>query len=106
MSRSALVIGEALIDEVVEGDWVSRHPGGSPANVALGLGRLDVVTRLHTAIGDDVDGELIRRQLSASGVTVTAGSVTSAPTSKAVAVLAQDGSATLPIRDGLGAGPP
>ena len=94
MSRSALVIGEALIDEVVEGGRVGRHPGGSPANVALGLARLDVATRLHTAIGDDVDGELIRRQLSGSGVTVTAGSVTDAPTSKAVAVLARDGSAT------------
>jgi fructokinase len=94
MSPSALIVGEALIDEVVEGDRVSRHPGGSPANVALGLARLDVITRVHTAIGDDADGELIRRQLSASGVTVTAGSVTSAPTSEAVAILARDGSAT------------
>ena len=94
MSRTALVVGEALIDEVVEGDRVSRHPGGSPANVALGLARLGVVTRLHTAIGDDADGELIGRQLSASGVTVSDGSVTSAPTSTAVAILAPDGSAT------------
>ncbi|TXN28893.1 carbohydrate kinase family protein [Lacisediminihabitans profunda] len=94
MSPSALVIGEALIDEVVEGDRVSRHPGGSPANVALGLARLGVVTYLHTAIGDDADGELIHRQLSASGVTVTAGSVTNALTSKAVVILAQDGSAS------------
>ncbi len=94
MSMTALVVGEALIDEVVDGDRVSRHPGGSPANVALGLARLGVVTLLHTAIGDDAEGELIDRHLSASGVTMTAGSVTSAPTSKAVAALAQDGSAT------------
>ena len=52
MSSGALVIGEALIDEVVDGGRVSRHPGGSPANVALGLARLDVPTRLHTALGD------------------------------------------------------
>lgn len=94
MSRTALVIGEALIDEVVDGGRVSRHPGGSPANVALGLARLEVDTLLHTAIGDDDDGALIERHLRASGVSLTAGSVTSAPTSKAVATLAEDGSAT------------
>ena len=91
---TALVVGEALIDEVVEGDRVSRHPGGSPANVALGLARLGVVTEFHTAIGDDADGELIDRHLRASGVTITVDSVTTAPTSEAVATLAQDGSAT------------
>jgi fructokinase len=97
MSGTALVVGEALIDEVVEvveGDRVSRHPGGSPANVALGLGRLGVVTELHTAIGDDPDGALIDRYLYASGVTISADSVTSAPTSKAVATIARDRSAT------------
>ena len=91
---TALVVGEALIDEVVEGDRVSRHPGGSPANVALGLARLGVVTEFHTAIGNDADGELIDRHLRASGVTITVDSVTTAPTSEAVATLAQDGSAT------------
>lgn len=94
MSSGALVVGEALIDEVVGRDGVSRHPGGSPANVALGLARLHVATRLHTALGDDDDGRLIRRQLAASGVIVTAESETDAPTSKAVAVLGADGSAT------------
>jgi fructokinase len=94
MSMTALVVGEALIDEVVEGDRVSCHPGGSPANVALGLARLGVVTELHTAIGDDADGALIDRYLNASGVTISTDSVTSAPTSKAVATIAHDGSAT------------
>jgi fructokinase len=94
VSLNALVVGEALIDEVIERDRVSRHVGGSPANVALGLARLDVPTLLHTAIGNDADGRLIYRHLSASGVTLTSRSVTAAPTSKAVATLAQDGSAT------------
>ena len=91
---SALVLGEALIDEVTEGDRVFRSPGGSPANVAIGLARLGVGTRLHTAIGDDADGELVTRWLTASGVTLTAGSVTDEPTSKAAAVLSPDGSAS------------
>ena len=94
MSDGALVVGEALIDEVVESGRVSRHPGGSPANVALGLARLGVPTRLHTAVGADDDGDLIRRHLDASGVTLTAASSTEQPTSKAIATLADDGSAS------------
>jgi fructokinase len=93
VNAGALIVGEALIDEVVEGESVSRYPGGSPANVALGLSRLKVVTRLHTAIGDDADGAIIRQHLADSGVTLTAESVTDSPTSKAVATLTPDGSA-------------
>lgn len=94
MTASALVVGEALIDEVIESGGVRRHAGGSPANVALGLARLGVATRFHTAIGDDGDGELIRKHLRASGVTLTTESVTDRPTSRALATLADDGSAT------------
>lgn len=94
MSAGALVVGEALIDEVHGGDRVGRHVGGSPANVALGLARLGVTTRLHTALGDDSDGGLIREHLAASGVALTAESRTDAPTSRAIATLAPDGSAT------------
>jgi fructokinase len=94
VSAGALVVGEALIDAVVDSGGTRRHPGGSPANVALGLARLGVDTRLHTAIGDDGDGRLIRDHLGNSGVTLTAESVTDGPTSQAVATLAEDGSAT------------
>lgn len=94
MNGGALVVGEALIDAVVDARGVTRHPGGSPANVALGLARLGVATRLHTAIGDDEDGRLIRNHLADSGVTLTAESETGATTSNAVATLADDGSAT------------
>lgn len=94
MNARALVVGESLIDEVIESGGARRHPGGSPANVALGLARLRVDTRFHTAIGDDHDGELIRGHLVSSGVQLTAESVTSAPTSTATATLAADGSAT------------
>jgi fructokinase len=93
MTPEALVVGEALIDEIVESGRVRRSPGGSPANVALGLARLGLETRLHTAIGDDEDGDLIRQHLVAAGVTLTAESSTNGPTSRAVATLAEDGSA-------------
>jgi fructokinase len=94
VSLGALVVGEALIDEVVEGDRINRHPGGSPANVAVGLARLNVTTRLHTAIGNDSDGGSINRHLEASGVTLTAESFTGDATSKAEATLASDGGAS------------
>jgi hypothetical protein len=37
---SILVMGEALVDVVTRGADVDEHVGGSPANVAFGLGRL------------------------------------------------------------------
>ena len=94
MTVSALVVGEALIDEVVGSGAIRRHVGGSPANVALGLARLGVSTRFHTAVGKDPDGELIQRHLRDAGVIVTAESSTELPSSCAVAVLAEDGSAS------------
>ena len=35
-----MVVGEALIDVVTTSHDTVEHPGGSPANVAYGLGRL------------------------------------------------------------------
>ena len=54
----ALVIGEALIDIVAHTDDASvvEHVGGSPANVALALGRLGNPVRLLTALGPDARG--------------------------------------------------
>ena len=46
-----LVIGEAIMDIVRDGDTTREYPGGSPANVALGLGRLGINTALLTDLG-------------------------------------------------------
>ena len=43
-------------------------PGGSPANVALGLARLGVPTRLLARIADDMLGRRIRDHLATNGV--------------------------------------
>ncbi|WP_028047381.1 carbohydrate kinase [Cellulomonas sp. URHE0023] len=70
----ALVVGEALIDEVVRPDGSrERHPGGSPANVAIGLGRLGRAVDLLTWLGEDSDGDLVRRHLGSSKVNVLTG---------------------------------
>ena len=62
-----LVVGESLVDVVVptSGETV-RRPGGSPMNVAVGLARLEVPTRLVTRLGDDADGRLVREHLAAA----------------------------------------
>ena len=90
-----LVVGEALVDVVRRPDGsITEHPGGSPTNVAIGLGRLGREVRLLTQLGDDAHGALIAAHLKASGVELVDGSVTGTPTSTATAVLDADGSAT------------
>lgn len=85
-----LVIGESLID-IVEGD---EHVGGSPLNVAVGLGRLGRDVDFLTHIGDDSYGRRIADYVKASGAQLVPGSVTAARTPTAVATIADDGSAS------------
>jgi len=84
------VVGEALIDLVGSrgGRTFVAHPGGSPANVALTLGRLGDPVRLSTRLGEDAFGELITGHLEASGVVIDRGARPWGPTSLAVASLA------------------
>ncbi|MDQ0029376.1 carbohydrate kinase family protein [Arthrobacter bambusae] len=88
-----IVAGESLIDIVTTPAGTAKHPGGSPANVAYGLGRLGVSTGFLTAIGDDRHGRLMRDHLSAAGVQLLPGSISQGRTATATATLAKDGSA-------------
>jgi len=91
----ALVVGEALIDVVERADGLNEaHPGGSPANVALGLGRLGRSVALATWLGEDADGDLVRRHLAASEVRVLDGNRTAYRTPVATAHLDAQGVAT------------
>lgn len=92
-SHDVLVIGEALIDIVATADGSFAHPGGSPANVAFGLGRLGVDTGLLTALGDDGFGTVIQDHLSTGNVKLLPGCLNLERTASATAVLAADGSA-------------
>ena len=91
----ALVIGEALID-VVERDGVvtGEHVGGSPLNVAVGLGRLDRDVDFLTHIGTDDRGRRIADYVEASGVHLVAGSIDAQRTPTARARLDDAGGAT------------
>ncbi|GAA2715544.1 carbohydrate kinase [Micromonospora olivasterospora] len=89
-----LVVGEALVDVVHGRDGsVRRHPGGSPANVAVGLARLDRPVHLLTRTGDDPDGALVRGHLRAAGVRLVGGGVDGRRTATAAAFLDATGAA-------------
>lgn len=91
--RRVLVAGEALIDVIRLGGATREHPGGSPANVALGLARLGVATSFLTALGRDPRGETIAARLGEAGVTLLPESWSLPATSTAAAAIGADGSA-------------
>jgi fructokinase len=84
-----LVIGESLID-IVESD---EHVGGSPLNVAVGLGRLGRDVDFLTYIADDAYGQRITAYLDSAGVQLVSESRTAERTSTARSTIADDGSA-------------
>ncbi|QCB98567.1 carbohydrate kinase [Arthrobacter sp. PAMC25564] len=88
-----MVVGEALIDVVTTSHDKVEHPGGSPANVAYGLGRLGVATGLLTAIAQDARGTSIENHLRSAGVILLPGSKSLTRTASATATLEPDGSA-------------
>jgi len=94
MSARALVIGEALID-IVERDGVAlgEHVGGSPLNVAIGLGRLGRDVDFLTHIGRDDRGKRIVDYVEASGVQLVSGSTDARRTPTALARLDAGGAA-------------
>lgn len=92
---TALVVGEALIDVVRRSDGSGgEHPGGSPMNVAITLGRLGRRVDLLTWFGRDPRGDVILNHLGASRVTVLPGSDVAPATSVAIATVDDDGVAS------------
>jgi fructokinase len=91
---SILVMGEALVDVVTRGDDVDEHVGGSPANVAFGLGRLGHDVALATWIGSDRRGKRIARTCRRADVKLVPGSDKAPRTSVANAEIDAEGHAT------------
>ena len=71
MSR-AVVIGDALIDELRDDHGVREFVGGAALNVAVGLARLGVPATLIAMVGDDEAGARIRSYLADFGVQLLA----------------------------------
>lgn len=97
MTDFALIIGEALVDLVKRADSNEEptgHPGGSPLNVALTLGRLGRPVELVTWVGPDGYGQQILDHVTESGVLVKDEWKNAHHTATALALLDQSGAAT------------
>jgi fructokinase len=89
-----VVAGEALIDLVGEADGRFRAvPGGSPANVAVGLSRLGARTELLARLGTGTFGALVRDHLVRNGVGLAHAVQATEPATLAVVSLDADGRA-------------
>jgi fructokinase len=79
-----VVVGEALVDLAPRDGLLVPLPGGSPYNVAVGLGRLGTPTRFLGHRSTDGFGRLLTARLEEAGVTLDATTLTDAPTTLAV----------------------
>jgi len=64
VTARAVVVGDALIDELRDSTGVREFVGGAGLNVAVGLSRLGVATSLVAMVGDDEPGARIRSYLA------------------------------------------
>lgn len=95
MEPDVLVVGESLVDiiKTAEGE-ATEYPGGSAANVAVALARLERPVRFATSVGDDERGAAVRRHLEQAGVSFAGDPVTGGRTSTAEATIGTDGAAS------------
>jgi fructokinase len=78
------VIGEALIDLVVDHDGrVSAQPGGGPFNTARTVGRLGLAPAFLGRLSQDSFGRLLRASLDSDGVTLAVPEPADVPTTLA-----------------------
>ena len=94
------VAGEVIVDLVPAGtDGLFRAvPGGSPANVAVGLGRLGISTRLLARVSGDAMGRRLRRHLESNGLALEHIVRADQPTSLAIVSVSDDGVADYDFR--------
>ena len=101
MAASVVVIGEALIDLVENGDDEPRlaRPGGSPYNVAIGLARLGQHARFAGRISTDPLGDVLRNHALRSAVDLSLS--VAAPEPSTVALVELDARGTARYRFGV-----
>jgi fructokinase len=88
-----VVCGEALIDLISRDGRVEPIAGGGPFNTAVALGRLGVPVGFLSALSTDRYGRQLERTLEESSVALDYVVHTDAPTTLAVAHVADDGDA-------------
>ena len=92
--------GEALVDVVpapITG-YFEFAPGGSPANVAVGVSRLGVAARMLARIAEDPLGQRLRDHLGNNGVQLDHVVTATEQTSMAMVMVGADGGPTYDFR--------
>lgn len=84
MTAHILVIGETLVDLVPGPEGREAILGGSPYNVAIGLGRLGAQVAIATSISTDKDGDRFKAALQADHVDLTYTAIVDAPSPTAL----------------------
>lgn len=94
------VAGEALVDLVPApvAEYFEARPGGSPANVAVGLARLGVPTRMLARIADDMLGRRLTEHLANNDVDLAYVVQATEQTSMAMVAVGPDGGPTYDFR--------
>jgi fructokinase len=111
MSKSALVVGESLVDIVRGADGsTSEFAGGSAANVAVALARLGRPVDFASSWGQDRRGGVLEDRLERDGVSIAVDPYAIGHTSTADATIGSDGHASYtfdlswrlnPLREGI-----
>ena len=89
-----VVAGEALVDLAPRGEALLPLPGGSPYNVAVGLGRLGRATSYLGALSTDAFGQRMADRLTGESVDLSLSPRVDAPTTLAVVHLDDRGRAS------------
>ena len=86
------VIGENIVDLLMQADGSFKpHLGGSPFNVAIGVGRQFIACSYLTPVSEDIFGLQFEDYLSKNGVLYSAGRRSALPSSIALVTLDQNG---------------
>lgn len=94
-ATEVLVVGESLIDVVrTPGNHIHEYVGGSAANVAVALARLEVPVRFATSFGHDDRGQAIADRLVDNNVVLACDPYAVERTATALADIGIDGSAS------------
>ena len=88
------VAGEVLIDLTPEGTDRKPIVGGGPANTAKALSKLGIETQFIDGISTDEYGQMAKNELVASGVKLDYVKYSDKPTSLAIVLLSESGSAS------------
>jgi fructokinase len=92
-----VVCGEALVDLVPDdssGERWTAIPGGSPANAAVAMSRLEVPTALLCRLSGDAFGRRLRAHLAGNGVDLSLSVAAAEPSSLAIVDLDETGAAS------------